>query len=99
MPFNLTGIVAIIMDAVAIECERGIAKQHHFGGHDFFDMIPPLADERGQGWRGPFGRVLTVDDVMLFPKRGRACTPHLVAHSDKAERAGATSLERHVLDR
>src|SRR5262245_25494711 len=84
------------MDAVAVERQRGIAKQQHGIG----DMsLAMLCRRRGRwGLRRHLraaGR-LAVDDVMAFPDGNAARARDFVMNSYETQRAGRTRLQRDI---
>ena len=89
---DLGDIVAVVMDAVAVEGQRRIAKQQHGIGH--VASRDALRDRRRRRRFGGCGlrraRDVAIDDVLALADRDAARRRHVVLDRDEAQRAGAS---------
>ena len=98
--FDLRRIGVIVMDAMAVEGERGIAEQQGRRGRNRDDDVVGVV-ARGDGRRGRAcggRRRLAIDDIHLLPNGDPALGGDLVQDLDEAEASGPARLERNVLD-
>ncbi len=93
--FDLSGISLIIVDAMPVKGQRGIAKQecavelYPFAG---FLIRRGLRDLRLRG-------VLAVNQFLIFGQGKQTALFDVVPKRDKTQRAGPTLFARHRLDR
>ena len=96
---DLGDVVAVVMDAVAVEGQRRITKQQHGIGEVALAML--RRRRRGRRlWRHlrPAGR-LAIDDVVALLDRDAARRGDDVIDRDEAQRAGRAGLQIDVRDR
>jgi hypothetical protein len=91
-------ISAVVMDAVAVEGQRGIAEQQHVVGDDPPRPLGIL--RRGCRCRRRFARLrqVAVDDVVFLVDREQAVAADLVPHLHEHQGTGAPFLHAHVVD-
>ena len=91
---DLGDILAIVVNAVAVEGQRRIAKQQHLVRHDA--PRPDRLRRRGHGLRRHIVRrgCAAVDDVVVFGQRhgSLALTANFMAHPHKQQSASAPSF-------
>jgi len=89
---NIARIFLVIMDAVTVHGEGGIAEQ--FRGGEAVRLALHLVGSRG--WRRWLGRgkinVLTIHEVLVFGHAQGAALMDVVAQGDKGKRASAAEL-------
>jgi hypothetical protein len=95
---HLGHVLAVVVDAVAVEGEGRVAEQQHVVRHD-------LARPHGAGGRGLRGRRrvarlrrAAVDDVVLLGERQAGGVVHLVANQHEHQLAAAPALAGDRLD-
>ncbi len=98
--FDLGDVVAVVMDAVAVEGQRRVAKQQHRIGHMAFAMLGGQRRRRRLGGRGVLAirRHVAIDDVLPLADGEAARRGDDVVDRDEAQRARAAGLHRHVRD-
>src|SRR5690606_9331604 len=82
----------IIMDAVAVESNGGIAEEQHRIGRN---AQPDRTTRRLCGFRRLLLRLsgwLAIDEVLVFIHSQSACCMILMLHGDEDQRAGAARL-------
>ena len=90
--FNRLRIRQIIMDAVAVECQRRIAKQQRWikGNLAGFFRVP--ARDRRNRARGVHVRVFAVNQILPFANTMLITLPNVMAQGHKAQRTRAPIL-------
>ena len=92
IPFDVAGIVQIIMDAMAIERQRRIPKQQGRGKADTIHRFGIFARHgRDRFWRDGIC-ILAVHQILPFRHAQRIVLPNLVAQCDKPQRPAAAIL-------
>ena len=96
--FDLRDIRMIVVDAMAVVRQRGVAKQQHGIGTNFAapHALHRRAARRRCGIIRP--RQFAVDDVVLVDQRRPSRSGDLVAHFHEYQRAAAPLLQCHVRD-
>ncbi|KQP18282.1 hypothetical protein ASF43_10695 [Pseudorhodoferax sp. Leaf267] len=95
---DLGHILAVVVDAVAVEGQRGIAEQQHVVGND---AAHPRGVDGGRRRRGrglARGVHVAVDDVVLLQDRQLAIAADFVVHLDEDQRPGAADPAAQVVD-
>jgi hypothetical protein len=98
---DLGDVLAVVVDAVAVERQCGIAEQQDIVRHDL--ALPWRILRRLLRWRHDTVGALrfSIDDLVELDQRrlGGIVAAQLVAHLDEHQGTGATSLRGHVVDR
>src|SRR5579871_2305664 len=85
--FRLCGVVPVIMDAMGVEGEGGIAKEERCAGINCAARLglSPFAWRRRSAWPGAISK----DNVEVFGERKRLADKILMANSEEGERSAA----------
>src|SRR3954469_5296209 len=87
--FHAGHIRAVVMNAMAVECQRRVTEQQHRIGSNL--ALECLAGRsRSRFWhRRVCARMFSIDDVMLLAQRDALCISDLMAHGNEYQ--GATT--------
>src|SRR4029450_11834812 len=90
--------VAIVVDSMAIERQRGIAEQEDLVGPNLTGPARRLRSATWLGNRLSWLRIVSVDDVLVLNQREASATADAVAHFDENQRTRTSFFIGHILD-
>ena len=97
IPFDLLCVVAIIMDAVAVECHGRVAEQQRRSGHKAGCVIT-LRDVPDPLRRAPARAVFAVNQILPLHHGQLSVTTDFMFDGDETQRPAAPLFHHHVLD-